>query len=60
MPTTGRRLQRRRGLSPRGMDTPGFEGLYGGQENHDDVDLFDEAVQARDDGSPTPSLGHAG
>lgn len=59
MPMTGRRLQRRRGISPRGMDTPGFEGLYGGRENHDDVDLFDEAVQARDDGSPTPSPGHA-
>lgn len=59
MPMTGRRSQRRRGLSPRGMDTPGFEGLYGGRENHDDVDLFDEADQARNNGSPTPSPGHA-
>lgn len=51
----GRRPQQRRGLSPRGMDTPGYEGLYGGRENHDDVALFEGASQAREDGSSNPS-----
>lgn len=48
--------------SPRGMRTPGFEGLYGGQENTDDDQLFDRAarrlwalVSARRDGR---SLSH--
>lgn len=31
--------------SPRGILTPGFEGLYGGQENADDDQLFDRAAR---------------
>lgn len=38
------------------MRTPGFEGLYGGRENEDDIALFDEAAQAREDSlGPGPS-----
>lgn len=37
------------------MDTPGYEGLYGGRENNDDMALFDEALQDRDGDSPTLS-----
>jgi hypothetical protein len=39
---------RRRGTrsdSPTGMETPGFQGLYGGQENIDDDVMFDRASQ---------------
>lgn len=54
-PVTARRLRHRRQPSPVGMRTPGFEGLYGGQENEDDVTLFEEASQAREHGSPSPS-----
>jgi hypothetical protein len=42
--TTGRR-RRTRSDSPTGMDTPGFEGLYGGQENTDDEVIFNRAAQ---------------
>lgn len=46
-PGIARRLQIRRGPSPSGMRASGFEGLYGGRENDDDIALFDEAAQAR-------------
>jgi hypothetical protein len=39
---------RRRGTrsdSPTGMETPGFQGLYGGRENIDDDVMFDLAAQ---------------
>lgn len=39
---------RRRGTrsdSPTGMETPGFQGLYGGQENTDDEVMFNRAAQ---------------
>jgi hypothetical protein len=42
--TTGRR-RRTRSDSPVGMDTPGFQGLYGGQENTDDEVIFNRAAQ---------------
>lgn len=57
-PVTARRLLHRRGASPAGMRTPGFEGLYGGRENDDDFTLFDAASEAREQpeqDSPTPS-----
>ncbi|PSR93687.1 hypothetical protein BD289DRAFT_175398 [Coniella lustricola] len=47
-PATVHRPYRRRELSPMGMSAPGFEGLYGGRENDDDVALFDEASHIRD------------
>lgn len=37
------------------MRTPGFEGLYGGQENEDDVALFEDASEAREQESPSPN-----
>lgn len=52
--TTFRRPHHRREPSPLGMRTPGFEGLYGGRENNDDVALFHEASQARGTGVATP------
>lgn len=52
---TARRFHHRRQLSPVGMRTPGFEGLYGGQENEDDVALFEDASEAREQGSPSPT-----
>lgn len=58
-PATARRLRHRRVPSPVGMRTPGFEGLYGGHENEDDVALFDEASQAAELASPTSSLSRA-
>ncbi|KFY14101.1 hypothetical protein V492_02852 [Pseudogymnoascus sp. VKM F-4246] len=39
-----RRRWRRSG-SPAGLDTPGFAGLYGGQENTDDEVMFERASQ---------------
>lgn len=51
-PATSRRPRQRRGVSPEGMDTPGYEGLYGGRENNDDIALFEEALQDREDGTP--------
>ncbi|KUI67270.1 hypothetical protein VM1G_03193 [Cytospora mali] len=54
-PVTARRLRHHRQPSPVGMRTPGFEGLYGGQENEDDGSLFEEALQAREEESPSPS-----
>jgi hypothetical protein len=42
-------LQRRQGRrtpSPEGLDTPGFQGLYGGLENSDDLTLY-ELAQGR-------------
>lgn len=53
--TTVRRPHHRREPSPLGMRTPGFEGLYGGRENNDDVALFEEASQAGDRGIASPS-----
>lgn len=53
-PSNPQRLRHRRGPSPMGMRTQGFEGLYGGRENGDDVALFDEASQARQEGSSSP------
>lgn len=43
--TTSRRRQTGSGLnpSPAGLQTPGFLGLYGGIENTDDVQLFEQA-----------------
>lgn len=38
---------RRRGVSPPGLQTPGFKGLYGGAENMDDEDLAWEMGQSR-------------
>jgi hypothetical protein len=41
-------VSRRRGTrsdSPTGIETPGFQGLYGGQENIDDDIMFDRASQ---------------
>lgn len=58
-PATARRHSHRRVPSPVGMRTPGFEGLYGGHENEDDATLFEEASQAAEPGSPTPSLRRA-
>lgn len=43
-----RRQEDCRGPSPTGIRTPGFEGLYGGRENDDDMTLFDEASEARE------------
>ncbi|OAF59318.1 hypothetical protein VC83_04370 [Pseudogymnoascus destructans] len=40
-----RRRWRRRSGSPPGLDTPGFAGLYGGQENTDDEVMFERAAQ---------------
>ncbi|KFY47780.1 hypothetical protein V496_10455 [Pseudogymnoascus sp. VKM F-4515 (FW-2607)] len=37
--------QWRRSGSPAGLDTPGFAGLYGGQENTDDEVMFEQAGQ---------------
>lgn len=54
-PATARRPQRRREGSPQGMGTPGYEGLYGGRENNDDIALFEEAARDRDDGTPALS-----
>ncbi|KUI58030.1 hypothetical protein VP1G_05327 [Cytospora mali] len=54
-PVTARRLRHHRQPSPVGMRTPGFEGLYGGQENEDDGSLFEEASQAREEEYPSPS-----
>lgn len=54
-PVTARRLRYRRQPSPVGMRTPGFEGLYGGQENEDDVALFEDASEAREQESPSPN-----
>ncbi|KAH8892513.1 hypothetical protein GQ53DRAFT_764305 [Thozetella sp. PMI_491] len=46
--TTSRRRHPRRGSpSPRGLQTPGFAGLYGGGENTDDAVLFERAEIAR-------------
>lgn len=59
-PATARRLRHRRVRSPVGLRTPGFEGLYGGHENEDDVALFEEASQAAEPESPTSSLSRAG
>ncbi|KAK3944484.1 hypothetical protein QBC46DRAFT_404388 [Diplogelasinospora grovesii] len=45
-PTTGRSRRRvgwRRDLSPPGLQTPGFMGLYGGTENSDESVLFEIA-----------------
>lgn len=44
-PTTSRRWQARSGLDPTlaGLQTPGFLGLYGGIENSDEVQLFEQA-----------------
>lgn len=39
------------------MRNPGFEGLYGGRENEDDIALFDEAAQAREQDVSAPSPG---
>lgn len=36
---------RSRSDSPAGLDTPGFEGLYGGQENTDEQVLFNRAAR---------------
>lgn len=52
-PSTLQRVRHRREPSPTGMRTPGFEGLYGGRENGDDVALFDEASEARQGSSPS-------
>jgi len=51
-PTTtrhGRRMAygRRRNLSPLGLQTPGFRGLYGGIENTDESTLFEDAFGSR-------------
>ncbi|OBT73359.1 hypothetical protein VF21_07701 [Pseudogymnoascus sp. 05NY08] len=64
-----RRWTRRSG-SPPGLDTPGFAGLYGGQENTDDEVMFERAAQRlflghgnsgrdanRSPGSTTPGRG---
>lgn len=59
-PATARRLRHRRIPSPAGMRTPGFEGLYGGHENEDDVVLFEEASQAAEPASPSSGLRRAG
>lgn len=59
-PATARRVRHRRLPSPVGMRTPGFEGLYGGHENEDDVALFEEASQAAEPESPSSSLRRAG
>ncbi|KFX97483.1 hypothetical protein V490_02771 [Pseudogymnoascus sp. VKM F-3557] len=39
------RRRRRRSGSPAGLDTPGFAGLYGGQENTDVEVMFERAAQ---------------
>ncbi|KAK3372882.1 hypothetical protein B0T24DRAFT_621632 [Lasiosphaeria ovina] len=60
-PTTGRLRRRARGrhLSPPGLQTPGFRGLYGGIENTDDSVLFEQASRELDSGGshaePPPS-----
>ncbi|KAI0837289.1 hypothetical protein F5Y06DRAFT_297616 [Hypoxylon sp. FL0890] len=36
--------------SPSGLETPGFQGLYGGRENDEDSTLFHEASGFQDDG----------
>ncbi|KAI0884512.1 uncharacterized protein GGS22DRAFT_200308 [Annulohypoxylon maeteangense] len=36
--------------SPSGLETPGFQGLYGGRENGEDSTLFHEASRYRDEG----------
>ncbi|KAI1451488.1 hypothetical protein F4805DRAFT_95389 [Annulohypoxylon moriforme] len=36
--------------SPSGLETPGFQGLYGGRENSEDSALFHEASRYRDEG----------
>lgn len=54
-PATARRPRHSRVPSPVGMRTPGFEGLYGGHENEDDAALFEEASQAMEPESSTPS-----
>ncbi|KAK3320697.1 hypothetical protein B0T19DRAFT_245711 [Cercophora scortea] len=41
----------RRNVSPAGLQTPGFRGLYGGIENTDDSALFEQASQNLDFGS---------
>ncbi|KAK3906457.1 hypothetical protein C8A05DRAFT_11785 [Staphylotrichum tortipilum] len=46
---------RRRGLSPPGLQTPGFQGLYGGTENMDDTDLAREMAQGRPTATSRPS-----
>ncbi|KAK3387450.1 hypothetical protein B0H63DRAFT_470036 [Podospora didyma] len=55
-PTTGRvrrRLIGGRNLSPPGLQTPGFRGLYGGIENTDDSVLFEQA-EGSGVGDPSP------
>jgi hypothetical protein len=39
---------RRRSPNPVGVQTPGFEGLYGGHENGDDSVLFETAIRLRE------------
>ncbi|OBT91867.1 hypothetical protein VE01_10115 [Pseudogymnoascus verrucosus] len=64
------RRWRRRSGSPPGLETPGFAGLYGGQENTDDEVMFERAAQRlflqhgssgrdvnRSPGSTTPGRG---
>ncbi|KAK3683873.1 hypothetical protein B0T22DRAFT_264273 [Podospora appendiculata] len=43
--------RRRRNVSPAGLQTPGFRGLYGGIENTDDSALFEQASRDLDFGS---------
>ncbi|KAI1135309.1 hypothetical protein F5Y05DRAFT_395210 [Hypoxylon sp. FL0543] len=37
---------------PSGLETPGFQGLYGGRENSEDSTLFHEASRFQEDGFP--------
>jgi hypothetical protein len=45
VPFTERHGRRNITDSPPGLDTPGFRGLYGGQENVDEDVMFDRAAQ---------------
>lgn len=49
-----RRLHYRRTPSPAGLDTPGFQGLYGGLENSDDGRLYEQAQQWLDRAGSSP------
>jgi hypothetical protein len=53
---------RRRGTrsdSPSGLTTPGFRGLYGGQENTDEESRFDRAAQRLFAASSARRRGHS-
>jgi hypothetical protein len=52
-PTTTRSRRgvgHRREISPLGLQTPGFKGLYGGAENMDDAALVEDMAEGRSGG----------